>query len=124
MTRNETGNVGQRRTNAAFTMTEVVISVVLMLLALGLLLSAFISSKRSVALAQTHLTALQIARGFRGAMLISVLCAVGSVLIGTTVSVFLNLPAGATIVMCGFLFFAIAMAVRNLTGKGPRNQGI
>jgi len=59
-------------------------------------------------------TALQIARGFRGAMLISVLCAVGSVLAGTTISVLLNLPAGATIVMCGFLFFVIALAVRNL----------
>ena len=46
---------------AAFTLTEVVIAVVLMLLALGLLLSGFVSSKRSVVLAQTHLTALQIA---------------------------------------------------------------
>ncbi|HTW91646.1 MAG TPA: metal ABC transporter permease [bacterium] len=59
-------------------------------------------------------TALQVARGFRGAMFISVLCAVGSVLVGTTVSVFLNLPAGATIVMCGLLFFVIALTVRNL----------
>ena len=47
---------------AAFTLTEVVVAVVLMLLALGLLLAAFISSKRSVTMAQTHLTALQIAR--------------------------------------------------------------
>lgn len=47
--------------NAAFTLTEVIVAVVLMLLALGLLLSAFISSKRSVALAQTHFTALQLA---------------------------------------------------------------
>ena len=55
MPKDETGD-------AAFTLTEVIIAVVLMLLALGLLLSAFVSSKRSVALAQTHLTALQIAR--------------------------------------------------------------
>ena len=54
MPRNKTGAT-------AFTLTEVVIAVVLMLLALGLLLSAFISSKRSVTLAQTHLTALHIA---------------------------------------------------------------
>jgi len=47
---------------AAFTLTEVIVAVVLMLLALGLLLSAFVSSKRSAALAQTHLAALQIAR--------------------------------------------------------------
>jgi len=55
MPKDETGDT-------AFTLTEVIVAVVLMLLALGLLLSAFISSKRSVALAQTHLTALQIAR--------------------------------------------------------------
>jgi type II secretory pathway pseudopilin PulG len=47
---------------AAFTLTEVVIAVVLMLLALGLLLSGFISSKRSVSLMQTRLTAMQIAQ--------------------------------------------------------------
>lgn len=48
--------------DAAFTLTEVIIAVVLMLLALGLLLEGFVSSTRSVALTQTHLTALQIAR--------------------------------------------------------------
>ena len=62
MSEHEKYDVDQRRADAAFTLTEVVVAVVLMLLALGLLLSAFISSKRSVALAQTHLTALQIAR--------------------------------------------------------------
>jgi len=62
MSEHEKYDVDQRRADAAFTLTEVIVAVVLMLLALGLLLSAFISSKRSVALAQTHLTALQIAR--------------------------------------------------------------
>ena len=46
---------------ASFTLAEVLIAVVLMLLALGLLLSAFVSSKRSVALSQARLSALQIA---------------------------------------------------------------
>lgn len=46
---------------AAFTLVEVTVAVVLMLLALGLLLSGFVSSKRSVALAQTRLIAQQIA---------------------------------------------------------------
>lgn len=55
MPKDETGG-------AAFTMTEVMVAVVLMLLALGLLLGAFVSSKRSIALAQTHLVAMQIAR--------------------------------------------------------------
>lgn len=48
--------------DTAFTLTEVIIAVVLMLLALGLLLSGFVSSKSSVSLAQTHLNAMQIAR--------------------------------------------------------------
>lgn len=55
MPKNETGDM-------AFTLTEVIIAVVLMLLALGLLLSGFVSSKSSVALTQTHLDAMQIAR--------------------------------------------------------------
>lgn len=50
------------KNNTAFTLTEVVVAVVLMLLALGLLLSGFISSRRSVALSQTQLQAMQIAR--------------------------------------------------------------
>jgi zinc transport system permease protein len=57
-------------------------------------------------------TALQIARGFRGAMLLSVLFAVVSVLAGTTVSFFLNLPAGATIVLCSAAFFGVALVFR------------
>jgi zinc transport system permease protein len=58
-------------------------------------------------------TALQIARGFRGAMLIAVASAVVSVLAGTTVSFALNLPAGATVVMCNAVFFAGALIFRN-----------
>lgn len=61
MTKDETDYVDQQRADAAFTLTEVVVAAVLMLLSLGLLLSAFVSSKRSVTLAQTHLAALQIA---------------------------------------------------------------
>lgn len=46
---------------AAFTLAEVLISAVLMLLSLSLLLSAFVGSKRSVVLSQARLSALQIA---------------------------------------------------------------
>lgn len=55
MPKDETGG-------AAFTLTEVMVAVVLMLLALSLLLAAFVSSTRSVALAQNHLVAMQFAR--------------------------------------------------------------
>ncbi len=46
---------------AAFTLTEVMIAVMLMLLSLAFLLSGFVGFKRSIALAQTHLTAMQLA---------------------------------------------------------------
>jgi len=59
-------------------------------------------------------TALQIARGFRGAMLIAVLCAVISVLLGITVSFFLNLPAGATIVILNAVFFALSLLFKKV----------
>jgi zinc transport system permease protein len=60
-------------------------------------------------------TALQIARGFRAAMLIAVASAVVSVLVGTTVSFVLNLPAGAAVVMCNAVFFGGALIFRNLS---------
>lgn len=54
--------VNARRAARAFTLLEVMIAVALLLLAMGLLLSAFVSSRRSVSLAETHLAALQLAR--------------------------------------------------------------
>jgi type II secretory pathway pseudopilin PulG len=61
MTKDKTGEIDQRRTDAAFTLTEVVVAAVLMLLSLGLLISTFVSSRRSVAITQNYLTALKIA---------------------------------------------------------------
>ncbi len=61
MIKDETGDVGQRRADAAFTLTEVVVAALLMLLSLSLLLSTFVSSRRSVAITQNYLTALKIA---------------------------------------------------------------
>ena len=61
-------------------------------------------------------TALQLAKGFRVAMLLSVLTAVLSVIAGITLSFFLDLPAGATIVMCNVLFFSAALAFKKLAG--------
>jgi zinc transport system permease protein len=56
-------------------------------------------------------TALQIAKGFKAAMLISMSVAVISVLVGITVSFFLDLPAGATIVMTNVMIFAFTLAL-------------
>jgi zinc transport system permease protein len=57
-------------------------------------------------------TALQIARGFRTAMLIAVSSAVVSVLAGVTVSFFLDLPPGGTIVMVNVVFFSAALVLK------------
>lgn len=59
-------------------------------------------------------TALQVAKGFKGAMLISILVAIVSVLVGITLSFFLDLPAGATIVMINAAFFAMALFYKKI----------
>lgn len=59
-------------------------------------------------------TALQIARGFKGAMILSVLDAIISVLLGITISFFLDLPAGATIVMINLMFFGISLLYKKI----------
>ncbi len=59
-------------------------------------------------------SALQTARSFRTAMLISVSYSVVSVLVGITVSFFLDLPAGATIVMVNGVIFFAALVIKKL----------
>jgi zinc transport system permease protein len=63
-------------------------------------------------------TALQIARGFRGAMLISAVVSLASVMGGLVVSLALNLPTGATIVMTNTLLFLAALAFRIVRQRG------
>ncbi|MDI6890967.1 MAG: metal ABC transporter permease [Thermodesulfovibrionales bacterium] len=58
-------------------------------------------------------TALQIARSFRGTMAVSSVIGTGSVLIGTYLSFAMNLSTGATIVMINFIFFMAALLYRN-----------
>lgn len=82
------------------------VSVVLAIKVVGIMLV-------SALLILPAVTALQIAKGFKGAMLISVLVAVISVLAGITVSFFLDLPAGATIVLCNVVFFSITLVYKN-----------
>ena len=61
MLKDELYKVDRRQTDAAFTLTEVVIAAILMLLSLGLLLSTFVSARSSAAITQNYLTALKIA---------------------------------------------------------------
>jgi zinc transport system permease protein len=60
-------------------------------------------------------TALQLARGFKAAMLISTIDAVASVLSGITLSFFFDVPAGATIVLMNAAFFALALLYKKTT---------
>jgi len=86
------------------------ISVVLAIKVAGIMLV-------SALLILPAVTALQVAKGFKVAMLLSVIVAVFSVVAGITASFFLDLPAGATIVMCNIIFFAGALAYKNIAGK-------
>ncbi len=62
-------------------------------------------------------TSLVFVKGFKSAMLVSVILAVASVLLGIMASYFLDLPTGATIVLINALFFAIALLERSLASK-------
>ncbi len=63
----------------------------------------------SALLIMPAVTALQIARRFKAAMLIAISVAVISVLGGITISLFLDLPPGATIVMLNVIIFAVIL---------------
>ena len=83
------------------------ISVVLAIKVVGIMLV-------SALLILPAVTSLQISKGFKVAMILSMAIAIASVLIGITVSFLISLPAGATIVMCNILLFGIALATRNI----------
>jgi zinc transport system permease protein len=59
-------------------------------------------------------TALQVARGFRLAMLLAAVFSVISVLAGVFVSYVWNLPTGATIVLVNFVLFSIVFLYKKL----------
>jgi zinc transport system permease protein len=59
-------------------------------------------------------TALQVAKGFKSAMVIAGLAGIFSVLSGITLSFILDLPAGATIVMINILLFSVSLAVKTI----------
>ena len=60
------------------------------------------------------ITAMQIVKGFRTSIFASILIAIVSVSIGLVLSYYVNLPAGATIVMISILLFILASIVRKL----------
>ena len=60
-------------------------------------------------------TALQLSRGFKTAILFAVIAAVCSVVMGIVLAFLFNLPAGATIVIVNFAFFLISYLLKTLT---------
>lgn len=63
-------------------------------------------------------SSLQIAKGFKRAIIIAVVFSVVSVIIGILISFFLNLPTGATIVIINFLIFIYSF----FAGKFIKNK--
>lgn len=59
-------------------------------------------------------TALQLAKGFRTAMIVSAVVALISVLLGVIVSFYLDLPAGATIVLVSAVIFTMSLIVKKI----------
>jgi zinc transport system permease protein len=82
------------------------ITVVLAMKVVGIMLT-------SALLILPAVTALQIARSFKHALVISSIIAIASVSIGIYFSLMLNLPTGATIVMANFIIFITAFLFRN-----------
>jgi zinc transport system permease protein len=82
------------------------ITVVLAMKVVGIMLT-------SALLILPAVTALQIAKSFKHAMVISSIIAIASVSVGIYFSLMLNLPTGATIVMINLLAFITAFLSRN-----------
>lgn len=61
-------------------------------------------------------TALQLARGFKSALMLSALSAVTAVLVGICSSIVLDLPAGGAIVAVNLAFFLAALGLKKVAG--------
>ena len=67
-------------------------------------------------------TALQVARGFRMTVLVSVAVSLIAVSGGIVVSFLLNIPTGATIILLALLLFCCGLLYRRVRGPGARGQ--
>jgi zinc transport system permease protein len=81
------------------------ITVVLTMKVVGIMLT-------SALLILPAVTALQIAKSFKNAIMLSSLTGISSVLVGIYISLAMNLPTGATIVIVNFILFVIAFLLR------------
>jgi zinc transport system permease protein len=96
--------IGTERLNTILVLLTAV-TVVLSMNVVGIMLI-------SALLILPAVTALQLARGFKDAMLISACAALVSVVAGVFISLAMNLPTGATIVMTNLILFLTAFVYR------------
>jgi zinc transport system permease protein len=102
--------IGTERLNTILALLTA-ITVVLTMSVVGIMLV-------SALLILPAVTALQLARSFRGAMLIAACVSFVAVIGGIFLSLALNLPTGATIVMTGIVIFLAALALRMMRQHG------
>jgi len=60
------------------------------------------------------ITAMQVVRGFKASIFVSILIAIVSVIVGLVVSYYINLPAGATIVMVSIFLFIVVSLLKKI----------
>jgi zinc transport system permease protein len=83
------------------------VTVVLAIKVVGILLVSAMLILPAVA-------ALQIAKGFKAAMITAAIVAIFGVLAGITISFYADLPAGATVVMINFLLFVLFLSAKKI----------
>ncbi len=105
----ETTGIDTQKINVMLVLLTAV-TVVLAMKVVGIMLT-------SALLIIPAVTAFQIARGFRNSMVVASIVAMLSVIGGISFSLFLNLPAGSTIVAMNFVFFLVALAWKNLVSR-------
>lgn len=98
------GGVRTRRINTILVLLTA-LTVVLAMKVVGIMLI-------SALLILPAVSALQLARSFRGAIVFSALIGMGTVLVSICLSLIFNLPAGATIVLFNFAVFAVSFCFR------------
>jgi len=101
-----TSGINTRRVNTLLALLTSLVVVLAMKLAGIMLVSSLI--------VLPAVTALQIATGFRTALMLSAACALLSVVAGIITSFTLNIPAGATIILINFCLFLSAFLGRGL----------
>jgi zinc transport system permease protein len=98
--------VKTKRVDALFFVITAVVVVLAIQLVGVLLVSAL--------LILPAVTALQLAKSFKGALTLSATFAIMSVIMGVFVSFLLDIPTGATIVLVSFIAFVIAASTKSL----------